>query len=90
MDIIREAAASTDFQPQIPSLAPNQRQLPNCMVALLYTLLTQNPEKSTKHCMEILTGQHAAFAVGLEKALDYLLGFDICSGGLHRVIFRYS
>lgn len=84
LDIIRDAAASTDSQPQMPGLGPKPRQLANCMVILLCILLTQNPEKSAKHCMRILSGRHPAFVAALQKALDHLLGFDLHSGEFTR------
>ncbi|KAI9927995.1 hypothetical protein ASPWEDRAFT_42159 [Aspergillus wentii DTO 134E9] len=74
--IIHDAAASMSAQNLESESNPRRSDLANYMTILLCDLLTQHPERAAKYCTQKLIDQHPASIVALQKALDFLLGFD--------------
>ncbi|PYH98731.1 mediator of RNA polymerase II transcription subunit 12 [Aspergillus ellipticus CBS 707.79] len=76
LEIIRDAVPLIDTGRSETASDSSQKDLSNCAVILLRTLLTQKPERMVQSCMQKFIGQHTASTVILQKALDSLLDFD--------------
>ncbi|PKY07776.1 mediator of RNA polymerase II transcription subunit 12 [Aspergillus campestris IBT 28561] len=72
-DIVRDAISLINSHHG--QVNPRRADLTSCAMSLVHILLTQDPERAVKYCMEKFVDHPSSTGV-LQQALDHLLGFD--------------